>query len=284
MRLSIFYDHLREACQQQSMTMQQVLVKAKKAGIQGVEINLSCLLEQEEEILQLLKEQDMCISCIYEFYDWGNQPNATKVKQHIDAAVRVGAKKILVVPGFVTDEEAIELNAKSLVEDQLFLWMDSNHKINCMKEVLCQAVVYGKQQDVLVTLEDFDDKKAPYARMNQLYYFMKKVDGLRFTMDAGNFAYSDEDALTAYHKLKPYVVHVHCKDRGMEEHVTGHCYNKGLAAVPVGKGYMPIKEVVTDLIKSGYDDFLAIEHFGASNQLTYMIESAEFLHNLMQNV
>lgn len=44
---------------------------------------------------------------------------------------------------------------------------------------------------------------------------------LKFTLDTGNFAYSDEDAVQAYEVLKDYIVHVHCKDRNVDPALTG---------------------------------------------------------------
>ncbi|MNW22304.1 hypothetical protein D3C71_2237060 [compost metagenome] len=55
-------------------------------------------------------------------------------------------------------------------------------------------------------------------------------------------------------------------------------------ASPAGSGCIPMKEIVTELLKSGYDDTFAIEHFGAQNQLAYMKQSAEWLLGLRKEV
>lgn len=70
--------------------------------------------------------------------------------------------------------------------------------------------------------------------------------------------------------LKPYIVHVHCKDRGIEGE------NK-LAGVSVGSGYLPIREMTECLRLQGYDGYLAIEHFDLPDQMKHIRESAEFL-------
>ena len=85
------------------------------------------------------------------------------------------------------------------------------------------SVVHAKGE----TLEDFDGPVQPFARMYQLLWFMENVPGLKFTLDTGNFAYSDEDAVQAYEVLKDYIVHVHCKDRNVDPALTGEQIQSG---------------------------------------------------------
>lgn len=44
---------------------------------------------------------------------------------------------------------------------------------------------------------------------------------------------------------------------------------------------MPIGAVVRDLKSRGYGGFLAVEHFGAADQLEFMRKSAEYLKTLI---
>ena len=99
----------------------------------------------------------------------------------------------------------------------------------------------------------------------------------------GNFAYSDENVWDAYTLLQEYIVHVHCKDRGEEPNCSENIYNRGLATIPVGKGYLPIGALEEKLATKGYDGYLAIEHFGSSDQFTYLLDSAAYLKSLMEH-
>ena len=109
--------------------------------------------------------------------------------------------------------------------------------------------------------------------MYQLLWFMENVPGLKFTLDTGNFAYSDEDAVQAYEVLKDYNV---------DPALTGeHRYNRGLLAAAVGSGYLPMKEILDRLKESGYEDYLAIEHFNAADQVAFMEQSAAFLQQYL---
>jgi len=126
--------------------------------------------------------------------------------------------------------------------------------------------------------------------MYQLFWFFQNVPGLKFTFDMGNFAFSNENAEVAYDFLKNYIVHVHCKDRGLEkiksknfeEEIFEEKFrnNKGLAASPFGSGYIPIEKLVKKILACGYDGYFAIEHFDAPDQLLFMKKSAEFLHSI----
>lgn len=278
MKISVFYDHLLEACEQQNITIQEALQITKSCGIKGIEINLTCLLENEEFIMKTLRALDMEISCIYEFYDFGNSTDLSYGKEHILAAKRTGADKILIVPGFLTEEEAFIINQVSNNKDATTKEMNKNSKVLQMKESLIELTNFASKSNITVTLEDFDSNTAPYARANQLLWFMKEVPGLRFTLDTGNFVYSDENVLIGYELLKPYIVHVHCKDRGIEENRDENgTYNKGMAACPTGSGYMPIGEIVTKLLQDRYTGYFAIEHFGADNQIDFIKRSAKYM-------
>ena len=52
---------------------------------------------------------------------------------------------------------------------------------------------YAALRGVTITLEDFDGFLQPFARTYPLLWFMEHVPGLRYTLDIGNFAFSDED-------------------------------------------------------------------------------------------
>ena len=203
------------------------------------------------------------------------------------------------MPGFLTDEEAHEMK-KCTDYTQMSAFMESNAKIQRIKEGMQYIVALGEEEGVAVTVEDFDDYKSPVSGMQGILWFLKNVPGLRYTLDMGNFVYSEEDVLDAWELLKEYVSHVHCKDRGEEVAVAEKCLtesegliancstddraqaagkklNKGLLPVAAGEGYMPIAELIGKLKEAGYDGYLAIEHFDAKEQEECMKRSAAFL-------
>lgn len=304
MNISVFYAHILQAAEQTGKALPELLLGVREAGIEAVEMELA-YLESHEETHTLLQEAGLQVSCIYQFYEMDaadeaiQQKEREKAKRHIAMAKRVGAKRILVVPGFLADEEAQEM--KMCIDyAQMSAFMESNAKIQRIKEGMQYIVALGKKEGVTVTVEDFDDYKSPVSGMQGILWFLKNVPGLRYTLDMGNFVYSEEDVLEAWELLKEYVSHVHCKDRGEDvtiaengstgggvlvancptgDGVQAACsrLNKGLLPVAAGEGYMPIAELIGKLKNAGYDGYLAIEHFDAKEQEECMKRSAAFL-------
>lgn len=258
MKFSIFYEHIKEAVEQSKKNEEKILSFVKKFGIAGIEICFS-QLKNDFSIFEKLKSYNFEISCIYEFYSWSDMEDFSKLKNHIEMSEKVCAKKILIVPPF----------------------LEENKNVFMIEEFLKKAVEIASSKNITVTLEDFDNEKSPCAKISQLKNFFTKIPGLKCTFDLGNFAFSDENVLDAFDELKDFIFHVHCKDRGYENGINLQ-NNKGLASVPTGFGYLPIKELILKILDTGYDDYFAIEHFNAYDQLDYIKKSSEFLNEIKQ--
>ncbi|MCE3200147.1 sugar phosphate isomerase/epimerase family protein [Paenibacillus sonchi] len=85
----------------------------------------------------------------------------------------------------------------------------------------------------------------------------------------------------AFEKLKSRIVHVHCKDRSLEEHPgeVPKISTNGTRLFPslVGSGCIPVQAILDRLETIGYKNTVAIEHFDAADQLAYMKQSAQWL-------
>ncbi|MGN1148919.1 MAG: sugar phosphate isomerase/epimerase family protein [Lachnospiraceae bacterium] len=278
MKISVFYDHILQAAEQTKKPVLELLKMARDAGIEAVEVRLEALLT-EETIPGLLQEADLKISCIYEFYEMGNKDESEKGMQHIDMAAKLCAERILVVPGFLKKLEAERMHHCCKSYERTAAFMEKNRSIQKMTANLAKLVNYGKQKGVTVTVEDFDGRTSPLSRMYAIKWFLISVPGLKYTLDMGNFVYSDEDVCIAWELLQDYVAHVHCKDRGVDPGMKRRKggLNKGLLPVAAGDGYLPIGSLLQKLKNRGYDGYLAIEHFDAPNQESCIRRSAEFL-------
>lgn len=287
MKLSIFYDHVMQAAEQSGKPISEILSAAVDAGITAVDIN-NANIARHPDMLPLIKEAGMSVACSFQFYSWGSDEysNYDNLRAHIASAKAEGQEKILVIPGFLNKEEATALNEllneigipdSPVIDPRLDAFMKSNESIMKMTEMLRGAVKIAAEEGITVTLEDFDGFDAPFARTLGLLWFMQNVDGLRYTLDTGNFIYSDERMEDAYELLKDYIVHVHTKDRGVEEKCVGFKHKRGMAPAATGEGYMPIAEYVRKLIDSGYDGYFAIEHYGHPDQAGAIVRSAENL-------
>lgn len=270
MKLSVFFDHVLQAKEQCGKSVAELLAGVRAAGIDAVEINLNYLCGHGE-VLELLKQNDLKISCIYEFYDMGRYDETEKARRHVETAVKVGAKRILVVPGFLFGEASEQMQKCMPVQKNISAFFESNEEIKRMAEGLSYVAKFGKEKGVTVTVEDFDDRNSPLAGMYGIQWFLQQVPELRYTLDTGNFLFYGETVLEAFELLKDKVAHVHCKDRKPENH----------ASVQTGTGYIPFAKILNKLKAQKYDGYLAIEHFDVDGQEACMRGSAEFLRRFV---
>ena len=267
MKMSVFYEHIAEAAVQTGKSVSEICKLAASYGISGVEIEDKRLLNEREEILEVLSDAGFEISCIYGFFDFSHDDKIERGYQFVDLAKELGVKKIMPIPGFIQDDEREpEVYQKCLAK---------------MIDAMNQICAYAKEKDVIIVLEDFDDKIAHFSNAEGLKYFMDHVSGLYCTFDTGNFLYSEEDSLEVLPMFLDKIKHMHCKDRSFTKVEGEECKatiaGRDMYSAPVGSGLIKMKEIIEIVKESGYDDYFAIEHFGSLDQLGFMKESAEWL-------
>ena len=267
MKISVFYEHIIEAAQQTSKSVTEICKLAVSYGITGVEIENTRLLDKENDVLNILRQTGLEISCIYGFFDFSHNGDIKDGLQMVDLALKVNARKIMVIPGFIKG-----------IEKFPFIYQKKTEK---MVRALNTISSYASENNVMLVLEDFDDKIAPYSNARGLKYFLDHVKGLKCAFDTGNFLYSEEDS----YKLLPMFInqigHVHCKDRSFKKK-EGEIDKKTIKgremySCAVGSGCIKMKDIIEEILQSGYDDYFAIEHFGSLCQLKDMEESARWL-------
>lgn len=276
MKLSVFFDHIREASRQSGMPLEAVMRAARDAGIEGVELDYDAICGREQEVADCLRATELRVSCVYGTCGLSENPEEEKPFRIVDAAKRLGASAVLIVPGFLPEQEAGQLRRCGADYRATAAWMDVNPYVRNIRQGLCDLTAYASGRGIAVTLEDFDGATAPYATAAQLRWFLEQVPGLRLTFDTGNFAFSDEDVLAAYAALRGSIAHVHCKDRGEEPGRAGRIC-RGLRPVAVGDGYLPLAQIVRQLEQSGYRGYYAVEHFGLERQYEGILRSARYL-------
>lgn len=270
MKVSVFFDHVLQAQEQTGKPLEELLKGVRQAGIEAVEINLD-YLNKHMELLELLGQNGIKVSCIYEFYDMGHREESEKIHCHLETALKAGAERILVVPGFLEDDEAERMQNAIQKEQTAEEFFGSHTEILRMKEGLAQAAEYGKEKGVLVTVEDFDDRNSPLSGMHGIHWFLKQIPELAYTLDTGNYLFYGESVLEAMELLKKRIVHVHCKDRRSGDN----------ASVRIGSGYIPFGEILEKLRVQGYDGYFAVEHFDVPEQEVCIRQSVDFLKKLV---
>lgn len=266
MKMSVFYEHIVEAAQQENKKIGEICKLVSSFGIEGVEIENTRLMKDKENVLNDLKDANLEISCMYGFFDFAHTKDLTSGYEMVNLAEELHIKKIMLIPGFLTEEE--------------FLPDVYNQKVDKMVKGLQDICNYAGKKDIMVVLEDFDDKIAPFATAKQLTYFYENIKELRCAFDTGNFLYSEEDALEVLPMFIHNIGHVHCKDRSftIKEGETYKATVKGrnMYSSAVGSGVIPMKEIVEKILETGYNDYFAIEHFGSLTQLEDMEKSAKW--------
>ncbi|MHA7964124.1 sugar phosphate isomerase/epimerase family protein [Paenibacillus sp. CAU 1782] len=266
MRLSVFFHHIEVAAKQRELSLPEMLKEVRSYGIEAVELDYATASQDIAGLKRLLDEAGIGVACVYGFFRFGEERDSAPGLAFLDTAAALGAGKVLVIPGFIESDVKPEERKASL---------------KGMADALNDMCLHGAKLGVSVTMEDFDDVRAPFSNSDELLWILDAVPGLRLTFDTGNFIYRGEDALEAYGKLRNHVVHVHCKDRSLDEGNGGTpklCVDgTKLYPSPVGEGCLPLADIVDRLNNSGYTGIYAIEHFDSVDQSRYMKQSADWL-------
>ena len=268
--LTVFYNHVLEAMDQEKMSFEDIAKKITSHGIKGLEFDYYDLVKDgrfNEELADKVKRAGLPIIGAYVNYDWGRKFWDISYKKIYKNLQRIGVKYSLAILGMIPDGA------------------DKSKYKKRMAKVLNKAIAYAKKCGIQVLMEDFDNYHAPFSTSEGMLYFMKECPGLKIAFDTGNFYYSDENALDVLPKFIDETVYVHCKDRSLNEK-EGETPVKTISGVPmyssaVGDGVIPMKEILLKLKDHGYDNVYAIEHFGSKTQLRDMIASADYLNELL---
>lgn len=264
MKMSVFYDHIRKAAEQQGISLQEMLVRARMMGYSLLEMDFDAL-QRDPSVEESLRTVGMGISSIYCFFDFGSAPQQDRRKALIEAAVRTGAMKIMPIPGFYS---CADEGVREAERDRMLLTMWA---------LMAEAQAAG----VAVTIEDYDDEPSPIRNSEGMRWFLERLPELRVTYDTGNFRYSCEDEMHAFDALQDKIVHVHLKDRSLEAHVGEQpkvaMDGAEMYPSPVGGGVVPMERIFERLKAMGYDGVLTVEHFDSADMQANMQASADYL-------
>ncbi len=268
MILSTFYNHIADASAQNGLSLSQVAEKCLSWGITGIDIETEPYREHNNEFLTLL-DAGMQLNSLPTRCDFFHHPEDLSIAMEAVEIVRkYHGKQILIIPGYL------------LPGDDLQKCLE-----NCIKPIqtlVDEAAKYG----IEVGMEDYDHEAYPYGRQSVMLWFMEHVPRLSCIFDTGNFLFHGEDAGAAYPLLKKYIKgQIHCKDRKLvgREGESGSVALNGKTLYPaaVGSGILPMKEIISDLLQSGYNGSFTLEFFGSADCLSDLEASAKFIHSLV---
>lgn len=263
---AIFLDHLLDAARRELLPLDDVLARARAFGYEGVEISFHPETDPHALSAQLSRA-GLFASTLCVFTDFANHPDDLFLAfTALDHCAILGAKRFLTIPG------RIDLNDPALAQRQ-------RENIVSALNVLCAQ---AKSRGVTIVMEDFDGVDAPYRTIEGVRYFIDRVPELQVAFDTGNFAFSEEDELEAFERLKDRIAHVHLKDRALtpgapDERPLVTLGGRKLYAAPFGSGIIQSEEILRRLKEIGYSGVATVEHYGAPRPLEYMERSAQWL-------
>lgn len=289
MNISLFFDHIVTASDATGKSIVDIAAKAKDKGLSAVDVNnTKFFVSGNQDFPALLRHLDLKLSSSFEFYDWGYGEfgKDVRIKEQIEYAANCGAKSILVVPGLLIEHSEIEEMNRVFDRNNSLLpgkfvseFMQSNRAVMNMCEMLEMAVVYGKSCGVEVSIENFDDRCAPYSRSAGVLWFLSQIEGLKCTFDTGNFILGDESFEEAYPLYMDKICHIHAKDRGIDENIC-KLHNKGTLPTTVGSGYLNLQGAIKDFISRGYNGYIAIEQCNVKEPYNAIFEAIDFMKSI----
>ena len=269
MKMAIFYDHLRRAAIQRGISLEEQLAAAKDLGFELVEMDFADL-QAEPGIWDKLQAAGIGVSSIYCFFDFGKAPQQDMRRALVAEALRVGAKKIMPIPGFYSSDKP---EIREVERERMLL---------AMWALVAEATAAG----LTVTIEDYDDELSPIRDSDGMRWFLERLPELRVTYDTGNFRYSGEEEMHAFDALQDKIVHVHLKDRALAA-LKGEPPKTAMDGTllypsPTGGGSIPMEQIFMRLKQMRYDGVLTVEHFDSADYWTNMQISAAFVKQHFQ--
>ena len=275
MKISAFYENIETGAVNEGIPIEKALAQLKDDGMEQVCICCDTLKKDITMMQDMLRKAGVGVEGLYGYFSFAEDPLNIWYKDIIDLAVKMNADNILIVPGL------IERNSKSVLQLKKNMWTG-----------LKNAVLYGEEQGVTVSIEDYDDLKAPYCNISGISEFLQNVPGLRLSFDTGNFVMEHEDEVKAFELLRDHICTVHLKDRGRAEKLPGRknlpmtvCADGDrICTVPAGDGFIHIKEILSKLRENGFDGGLVAEMYGYPEQNMYqgIRRSVRWIRNTWQ--
>lgn len=134
--LSVFHAHIKQASEQSHIEIGTIMKQFAYAGIKAMEVDYFEVKDHEQEFMEYKNAYGLDISCMYASIDLGKNPEDIEAKKVIDLAAKLECKRVLMIPGFLEDKEAVELVSKKESQEETFRFMEENERIQNMKKGL----------------------------------------------------------------------------------------------------------------------------------------------------
>ncbi len=254
-------------------TLEGIADFARKLDFAALELSAGRDLVDREpgEIADLCHQRDLTISCINGPADLAARDDAefeeglTDGRAIIEAAFGMDCPVIMLIPGRAESEEDLPRAADRIAEG------------------LRELIPYAEERGVTVTIEDFPNPLAPYASIEQVRYLMDEAPGLKLTYDCGNWLMGGDDPLEAIDPFAGEIANAHLKDWEPDPDQSRHHLPSGnwVRGGLHGEGILDHRAILSGLVESGYDGFLAFEYEGIEDHTEATRRGMRYLREVM---
>lgn len=251
-KISIFCDHIETIAQQEKISFQEAAQKIKDMGYTGADVGVT-LDAQKLQVLEQLGFQHSCAIVHVDYYK-GEQ------KEQEELALKFlqqnGYDRLLLVPGLRPATPGKNTDEKVFARLKTFTTKLKNMGFEVM-------------------VEDFDNPASPCFDTASLDKLFAATPVTTHVFDTGNYLFCGDDVMTALDHFRERIKHVHLKDR----------LAKGSMQSPaIGTGIVPMQQVITSLLSTGYDGWLCVEHYGSRQMLQDAELSIRFVKTAVESM
>ena len=263
-RISAFYANVKQGIRESGLPLAVVLQRLCDTGISALDVDYC---EIKQGLPPEIAQTGFVVNSIYAFLNFTAEGSMEEAKRAVDAAAQYNAA-MMFVPEKLNDEQAASLKECTDATDVAHC-LSQNEIAVCTAKSLEALALYGRTKGVSVCVENFDSRRSLTERKAELLWLFGQAPHLMFNPDTGNSATCGEDIAELFTIFRDRVVNIHCKDRIRTE--------KGYKCITGGEGDMPIRELCTQLLDSGYTGAFSVEVFGVPNILDSICRSALYL-------
>ena len=263
MKISTYLSQLKAIHNIEGLSFEEIAKICLENGIEYIDVEYQELSEKGKPVVDIFIKNGLKISSMVYRADFLHNNDISDCLNALKTAKEFDITNILLVPGFWNEED----NMEEFLENSL----------KPMKQVIESA----KELGINIGFEDYD-AETPVATSDGILYYLENLEGSHCIFDTANFLYMNEDVMTAFSKLKPYIKHqIHCKDKALtpkgEQSPSVSKSGDKTFATAVGSGFLPIEHIIKELKSNGFDGILTIELFGSKQYLCDLKASAQYL-------
>lgn len=265
--LATFYDHIVDIGKQEGIPLSEALEEAARLGVSYLEVSYGNAKDGPEALARELARRGLGVSAMPAFFEFDrNQDVKAQAVPMLDAAEALGAKQVLVIPGFTHGEEA-----------------ERAAQTEAMLDCVARLEELADHRGLSLIMEEFDNGDSPIATAEGVSRFLDRCHGMRACFDTGNFRFAAQDEREAYRVLRGKIGHVHLKDRMLTSQFGPWPLTALDGAVlypsPVGAGVIRMEEILQMLREDGYEGLYTLEHYGAEPMLDCLRRSVEWVQD-----